>query len=154
MSEQEPNDTSTNVTTTHADWGAGDPRILLSWDDRRFVFELRSDETRIGSAADNELRLERVDALHARIRHDDRDEYVLTLLGAGESEVPAEASDRGEETILRTGARFMLGPWTAVYQREEFADHGRPYGGREGGEGDRQRSQPPRPDYDEQQETS
>ncbi|QDZ15154.1 FHA domain-containing protein [Humibacter ginsenosidimutans] len=147
MADQPQKETNSRVTTTHAAWGAGNPRLLVSRDDQRFVFDIEGDETRIGSAADNELRLEDLDVLHARIQHDDRDEYVLTLLGSGESELPAESSDRGEPTVLRTGARFMLGPWTVVYQRDEYADHGRPYGGREGGEGDVQYTQPPRPDY-------
>ena len=37
--------------------------------------------------------------------------------------------------------------WILVFGREEFADHGRPYGGREGGEFDVQPPQPGRPDY-------
>jgi hypothetical protein len=40
-----------------------------------------------------------------------------------------------------------MGPWTFVYARDEYADHGRPYGGREGGEGTHQPRQPERPDY-------
>jgi hypothetical protein len=57
-----------------------------------------------------------------------------------------EAVD-AEGAILRTGARFTMGGWTFVYARDEFADHGRPYGGREGGEGTYQPQQPERPDY-------
>ncbi|WP_240977231.1 FHA domain-containing protein [Planctomonas sp. JC2975] len=149
MSTAQPNDRSTGIGTTHAGWGAGEPRLLVSGGDRRFVFDLDEDGIRIGSAADCDLRLEGLDALHAHIRHDDRDEYLLSLVGAGETTVAPEISDApADETILRTGARFVLGQWTFVFQREEFADHGRPFGGREGGEGDVQQGQPPRPDYD------
>jgi hypothetical protein len=38
-----------------------------------------------------------------------------------------------------------LGEWTMSFYREEYADHGRPYGGRIGGELGRQQAQPPRP---------
>ena len=48
------------------------------------------------------------------------------------------------EALLRTGARIELGPWTLLYAREEHADHGRPYGGRIGGELGHQRPQPRR----------
>jgi hypothetical protein len=54
-----------------------------------------------------------------------------------------------DRQVLRTGAQFVLGPWRFVFMRAEFADHGRPYGGREGGEGEVQPDQPPRPDYRE-----
>jgi hypothetical protein len=46
------------------------------------------------------------------------------------------------EALLRTGTRIDVGPWTLTYAREEYADHGRPYGGRLGGELGRQRPQP------------
>ncbi|MGO1547519.1 MAG: hypothetical protein ACTHXL_09220, partial [Microbacterium gubbeenense] len=48
---------------------------------------------------------------------------------------------------LRTGASFTAGPWRFVFQREEFADHGRPFGGRQGGELSDQPPQRRRPDY-------
>jgi hypothetical protein len=34
--------------------------------------------------------------------------------------------------ILRTGALITLGSWRLAFFREEFADHGRPFGGRDG----------------------
>ena len=86
--------------------------------------------------------------MHATIVHDERDEYVLTLHGEGLMNAnPADgiAGDRSE--ILRTGARFTVADWILVFGREEFADHGRPLGGREGGELDDQPPQPARPDY-------
>ncbi|WP_102191580.1 FHA domain-containing protein [Microbacterium aurantiacum] len=137
-------------TTTHAEWGAGNPHLLITRDDERTEYALDADVVRIGSAAGNELRLSDTAPVHATIEHDDRDEYVLTLHGEGEmnSHPDAAATHDGERTqTLRTGARFTAGPWTFVFARDEYADHGRPYGGRIGGEYSDQRLQPPRPDY-------
>jgi hypothetical protein len=139
-----------NPTTTHAEWGAGSPRLRLTRDDERTEFALDADLVRIGSAADNELRLTDTDPVHATITHDDRDEYVLELHGEGEMNASAGvAATHGEDRTetLRTGARFTVGPWTLVFARDEFADHGRPFGGRQGGEYSDQPMQPPRPDY-------
>ena len=127
----------TTPTTTHATWGAGHPRLLVSRDDERRVHELVATITRIGSRPDADLLLPGTDPLHATVEHDDRDEFVLTLHGAGEMNANPESAgthpgDRSE--TLRTGARFVFGGWMLVYPREEFADHGRPYGGRQGGE--------------------
>lgn len=136
-------------TTTHAQWGAGHPRLLITSDGARFHHEIVHDVTRIGSAPDSDLQLAGTDAHHATINHDERDEYVLTLHGEGEmnarSDPADDTSDRTE--TLRTGARFTAGPWSLVFVRDEFADHGRPYGGREGGEFSDQRAQPARPNY-------
>jgi hypothetical protein len=38
-----------------------------------------------------------------------------------------------DTVALRTAARVEVGRWTMSFFREEFADHGRPYGGRIGG---------------------
>lgn len=142
-------------TTTHAQWGAGNPRLRITRDDERTEFALTEDVVRIGSADGNELRLADTDPVHATITHDDRDEYVLTLHGEGETNaslgVDATHADENSET-LRTGAHFTAGPWALVFARDEFADHGRPYGGRAGGEYSDQPLQPPRPDYDEGEE--
>ncbi|WP_298861173.1 FHA domain-containing protein [uncultured Microbacterium sp.] len=132
-----------DATTTHARWGAGDPRLLVSQEDVREVFPLTADQVRFGSAPDSELLLAGADPLHATITHDDRDEFVLEMHGEGE--MNAGTDDRSE--TLRTGARFTVAGWTLVFVREEFADHGRPYGGREGGELSDQPAQPQRPDY-------
>lgn len=139
-------------TTTHAERGAGNPHLTVTRDGLRSVHPLTAEETRIGSAAGNELRLEDTDPVHATIRHDENDEYLLTLHGVGEMNAHPEAAATGggdRSELLRTGARFTAGPWTLVYGREEFADHGRPFGGREGGEFDDQPPQPQRPDYSE-----
>ncbi|WP_311244720.1 FHA domain-containing protein [Microbacterium sp. WCS2018Hpa-23] len=139
-------------TTTHAEFGAGNPRLRVSRDDLRSEFLLEVDVVRIGSAADNELRLDGSDPVHATITHDDRDEYVVELHGEGEMNTnpDADATHPGErKQTLRTGARFTVGPWELVFARDEFADHGRPYGGRKGGEYSDQPLQPPRPGYDD-----
>lgn len=34
-----------------------------------------------------------------------------------------------DASVLRTGARIQMGKWCLAYFREEFADHGRPFGG-------------------------
>jgi predicted GNAT family acetyltransferase len=128
------------VTTTHATWGAGHPRILATSDRERYVYEIGCDLTHIGSAHDSDLKLPATDLLHARILHDTTDEYVLTMVGEG-------ATSSGRHEVLRTGAHFTAGPWSLVFVRDEFADHGRPYGGRIGGEAGHQRPQKPRPDY-------
>jgi len=138
-------------TTTHAEWGAGNPRLIVTSEQDRMTFDIASDLTRIGSAGDADLLLAGADPLHATIRHDERDEYVLTLHGEGEMNANPDTAatvegDRSE--TLRTGARFTAGPWSLVFMRDEYADHGRPFGGREGGEGTHQPMQPQRPDYE------
>lgn len=127
-------------TTTHAAWGAGHPRLLVTDGDARYVHDIDCDVTHIGSSTDADLVLPATDPLHAKILHDPTDEYVLSMVGRGET------SSGGHET-LRTGAHFTAGPWRLVYARDEFADHGRPYGGRSGGEFAHQRPQAERPDY-------
>lgn len=138
--------------TTHAGYGEGNPHLAITSTvtDERFDFALTSDVVRIGSAPDADLRLDGADPVHAEIRHDDNDEYILTLFGGGETSViPAVVGSGVPQltAILRAGAHFTPGPWRVVYTRAEFADHGRPYGGRQGGEGEHQPRQPPRPDY-------
>ncbi|WP_243064537.1 FHA domain-containing protein [Humibacter sp. RRB41] len=139
-------------TTTHSTWGAGRPRLLVSGPNERFEFELSADIVKIGTAPDAELNLAGTKALHAEVRHEADDEYVLFVHGSAETEVepiPLSPGDDGA-VVLRTGSHFAFGDWSLVFQRDEFADHGRPYGGREGGESDVQRKQPPRPDYRKQ----
>ena len=138
-------------TTTHADWGAGRPHLLITSDDTRLVHQLVDDETRIGSAGDCQIRLAGLAAVHAVIRHDAHDDYDLEMLAPGQTSAniakSAEEEGRAVET-LHTGARFTAGDWRFVFVRDEFADLRRPYGGRLGGEGAHQRRQPPRPDYE------
>lgn len=140
MTEHERNSHPRTITTTHAAWGAGHPRILVTGARERYIHEINCDLTHIGSATDSDLLLPDTDSLHAKILHDTTDEYVLTMVGQG-------ATSFGPREILRTGAHFTVGPWNLVFARDEFADHGRPYGGRQGGEFAHQRPQASRPNY-------
>lgn len=108
------------------------------------MFYLRHDVTRIGSTPDSDLLLDAVDDQQAEIRRNEHDEYVLVSLS------PRVATRvNGQvvtEQLLRTGSRIELGDYRMAYFREEYADHGRPYGGRIGGELGFQRAQV-RPTY-------
>jgi hypothetical protein len=141
------------ITTTHDTHGGGRPRLIFclggstqSRDEPR-EFDLRAGITTIGSAPDSHLRLDGIDRRQAEIRRDDDDNYVYVHLGglARPSRINGALID---VTRLRTSHRIQIGWWTFSYYREEFADHGRPFGGRSGGseEGSRQRPQStPRP---------
>ena len=138
------------VTTTHYTPGSGRPRLIFAvgssdWDGLRpREFDLLPTKTVIGSGDDADLRLPGLAPIHAEIRHEGDDEYVLygfDVVGGGGAAVEGR---RGTGRILRTGARIELGDWRLAYFRAEWADHGRPYGGRVGGELARQRKQPPR----------
>lgn len=134
------------ASTTHDPGGGGNPRLYLSdtsdpdaaWPVG--VYHLSPAGIRIGSGEDVDLRLAGVDELQAEIIRTDDDEYVLIarstrlLSTVGGLQLPRQ--------ILRTGARIQLGTWRMSYVRDEFADHGRPYGGRIGGELGHQRTQP------------
>ena len=138
-------------TTTHASWGAGDPHLIVSRDGRHHEEALDGELIVIGSGSDADIRLDGLDPVAGEIRHDERDEFVFVPHAPGETNArlqPQSAAERKDGEVLRTGARFTLGDWTFVFMREEFADHGRPYGGREGGEGEKQPEQPGRPEYD------
>jgi hypothetical protein len=77
--------------------------------------------------------------MHAVIERTQADEYLLThVASAGTSTVAGVPAQR---SLLRTGARIALGATQLTYFREEYADHGRPYGGRQGGEIGYQRPQ-------------
>lgn len=143
------------VTTTHDPLGGGRPQLVLSMGptatraDSRKVFRLRKGVTTIGSSNDADLRLDGLAPRQAEIRRDDNDEYVLVALSTDAATLVNGAPV--ERQLLRSGARIQLGAWKVSYSREEFADHGRPYGGREGGELSHQQGQarpsyePPRP---------
>ncbi|QAY70787.1 FHA domain-containing protein [Xylanimonas protaetiae] len=141
--------------TTHAAYGAGNPRLMLGndgwmWEgERQRFFPITREVTTIGSAPDADLRLEGIAAAHAEIRHDERDDYVLHLNHPGTAPTAAGGHnvDTPGDQPLHAGATFTVGEWTLTFERDEFADHGRPFGGREGGEGSDQPPQPARPDY-------
>jgi hypothetical protein len=141
------------VTTTHYTPGSGRPRLIFvvgseNWNGQMpREFDLLPGTTTIGSSPRADLQLPGLKPLHAEIRHDHNDEYRLFAIGeVAASSRPAEGgrSASGGQ-ILRTGSRLEMGPWRMGYFREEFADHGRPFGGRVGGELAYQKPQPPRP---------
>jgi hypothetical protein len=74
-----------------------------------------------------------IDAAPGEVRRDGTiDEFVYHHLSrSGHSHVNGVVvTDAG----LHHGDRLSVGDWTLIYQRDEFADHGRFDGGRQGGE--------------------
>ncbi|WP_035874115.1 FHA domain-containing protein [Cryobacterium sp. MLB-32] len=142
------------VTTTHYAHGGGRPRLIFvvgseNWNGQKpREFDLLPTKTTIGSAPESDLVLAGLKAFHAEIHHDENDEYVLYPLGEVSGSVrmvDGAASTRSGGIILRTGSRVEMGKWRMAFFREEFADHGRPFGGRVGGEFAVQKPQGPRP---------
>jgi hypothetical protein len=137
------------ATTTHHVPGSGRPRLIFvvgskNWDGRMpREFNLLPDGTTIGSGAEADLQLAGLNPLHAEIRHTADDEYVLYPIGelSGSSRLDGAGGRRDGGQVLRTGTRIEFGQWKMAYFREEFADHGRPHGGRVGGELARQKPQ-------------
>jgi hypothetical protein len=136
------------VTTTHDPDRGGNPRLSLApgpypqVGERPTVFPLRDGVTTIGSGPECDIRLDGLDPLHAEVRHDDKDDYVVVRKAhVGRVRVHGAEVDTA---VLCTGTRLDLDDWQLSYFREEYADHGRPYGGRIGGELGHQRPQPSR----------
>jgi hypothetical protein len=135
-------------TTTHDPDRGGYPRLVLAPqahpgpDASRSVFHL-SDRTVVGSHPACDIVLEGLQPRHAEIIRTEEDEFVVRPLLTGRG-VRVHGAVVLREALLRTGTRVDLGPWTLNYAREEYADHGRPYAGRIGGELGRQRPQPRR----------
>lgn len=124
-------------TTTHYTRGSGAPRLIYVKDSETWngkaprVFAIPQEGLDIGSAGSDGLVLPGLDPVHARIVHNELDEYVLVAVG----QVGGSAGLKpGSEYTLRSGARIELGDWRILFYREEYADHGRPFGGRNGGE--------------------
>lgn len=135
------------ITTTHAVRGGGDPRLVLAagqdpWPGGgQSVFRLRKDSTTLGSGEDCDIRLPGLAELHAEVVLNGVDEFVLVVRDP-DTRVNGERTTRHP---MRTASRVQVGRWTLTFYREEYADHGRPYGGRVGGEIGHQQPQPPRP---------
>jgi len=132
------------VTGTHDPARAGSPRLVLAPgmalpDSRRTIFHL-ADEVLIGSGAECDIRLPGLAERHARVVHDEQDEFVVHALDG----VVRVHGARVAQGLLRTGTRLEVGDHCLVFAREEYADHGRPFAGRVGGELGRQRPQPRR----------
>ncbi len=123
----------------------GQPRLVLVRDsyrpgERQPIYWLGEGSCRIGSGADCDLRLPGLRPLHAEVIHDERDEFVV-VAHAPATYVHGAPAIRA---VLRTGARLQVGEWTLAFARAEYADHGRPFAGRVGGEIGHQRPQPVR----------
>jgi hypothetical protein len=133
------------VTTTHDPGRGGGPRLVEVPGDRALrsdhpVHWLQQEVTTIGSDPSCDVVLPGLSPRHAEVRHDERDEYVVVAL---DPDVRVHGV-RVTEKLLRTASRIDLADRQLVFHREEYADHGRPYGGRIGGELGHQRPQPPR----------
>ena len=130
------------VTTTHYTRGGGRPRLIFVQDSKSWngqvprEFSLTAERVRIGSDESVDLQLPGLDGVHAEIVHNDQDEYVLVRHGK-----VTGSFGEGSASVLRTGSRLQMGQWCLAFFREEFADHGRPFGGRSGGEFAYQRPQ-------------
>ncbi len=136
------------VTTTHDPYRGGNARLVMAPrthpgpNEQQEEFLLRDDVTTIGSGGGCDIRLAGLEPLHAEIVHDARDEFVIVRIGPpGSTRVHGVSVDKA---MLRTGSGIDIGAWHLSYFREEYADHGRPYGGRIGGELGYQRPQPNR----------
>jgi hypothetical protein len=133
--------------TTHAARGSGHPELFASRRDAvgtgtaPLTFPLDKEEVTVGSGDDQDIRLDGLEPHHLTIYHDERDEYRARPYAHTEGGAVTEPTDR----VLRTGARVTAGPWELTFQRAEYADHGRPFGGRQGGELSDNTTQPPRP---------
>ncbi|GAA3583586.1 hypothetical protein GCM10022198_03580 [Klugiella xanthotipulae] len=141
------------VTTTNYAYGAGRPRLIFVVDSARWdgrpprTFDLTQEVTSLGSSPLADLVLAGSHPFHAEIRHTEEDEYALFPLapmglGIDPAHTTAEWAQGG--VALRTGARLQIGEWKLAFFREEYADHGRPFGGRAGGEWAHQSPQPAR----------
>ncbi|XAS64675.1 FHA domain-containing protein [Pseudarthrobacter sp. So.54] len=130
------------ITTTHYTRGGGSPRLIFVQDSESWngqvprVFSLAAERVSIGSDPAVDLQLPGLEGIHAEIVHNEQDEYVLVRHG----KVTGSFAP-GSSSVLRTGARLQMGQWCLAFFREEYADHGRPFGGRSGGEFAYQRPQ-------------
>lgn len=136
------------ISTTHDPRRGGNPRLVVTVGNSRLpdsgmlIHPLRRDVTTIGSDPACDIRLAGLEPIHAVVEHDDRDELVLhDRAGTRTTRVNGVPI---EHRVLRTGARIEIGDWILAYRRAEYADHGRPFGGRIGGELGWQKPQPGR----------
>ncbi len=130
------------VTSTNDAHRGGLPRLVAVprdgiWTPDSRVYWLQGSRTTLGSGGSCDVVLPALDEIHAEVVHDQDDEFVL--VARSKSSVNGLPVHRAR---LRTGSRVELGPYLLAFVREEYADHGRPFGGRVGGELGRQRPQP------------
>ena len=136
-------------TTTHDTDRGGYPRLVMAPPAGHFPGQtwpayLLGDVTTFGSDPGADVVLAGLRDRHAEVRRTEADEFVVRLLSPT-APVRVNGAVVLEEALLRSGTKLTLGPHLLVYAREEYADHGRPYGGRVGGELGRQRVQPAAP---------
>ncbi|WP_157210021.1 FHA domain-containing protein [Nocardioides aequoreus] len=130
------------IASTDTAYGGGSPRLVLLpadgiWRPELPTFWLQQATTTIGSDPSCTVVLPGLAPVHAEVRVEEGDEYVLVARDRRTS-VHGEPVTR---QVLRTSARIQLAETVLTFVREEFADHGRPHGGRVGGELGRQRPQ-------------
>jgi hypothetical protein len=97
------------------------------------AFTLDGDVVTIGSGDTQDVQLDGLEPEHGVIRREpDADEWVYSDIHPSTgSQVDGVLTDGAG---LHHGDRLELGAVTLVFQRDEDADHGRPDGGREGGD--------------------
>ena len=130
------------ITTTHDPLGGGSPRLFLvhggmlaySGDETEqpCALSLRPGTSTIGSDEDCDLRLPGLAACHVHIVRSDSDRYVL--INVSRSLSTRVHGRHLHEVELHSGARIELAHHVLTFQRAEYADQGREYGGRQGGE--------------------
>ncbi|HSP60152.1 MAG TPA: FHA domain-containing protein [Ornithinimicrobium sp.] len=141
-----------HVTTTHDPLGGGRPRLVYytappEQGGARRELDLRRGTTTVGGGPEDDLVLDGLAPGQLQVRRNPAtDEYEVVPVPGAPVRVHGAEVDR--PVPLRTGSVVSVGGWSSTYRREEYADHGRPYGGRAGGEFARQRPQPPRPRYE------
>lgn len=150
MDKDQTKVSTAKVSTTNDPAGGGRPRLIVGERGTRLdegggasadqqEFALLPGVTTIGSGPDADVRLAGLHPQHAEVRRDRADEYVYVHLDPARASTVDGASIRDKP--LHTGDRIELGNWVLSFARAEYADHGRPYGGRQGGEGSDQRQQ-------------
>ncbi len=129
---------SRRVTTTHDPDGGGRPRFYFSGQLNRLPgsrtreFFLRVGQvTTIGSDPSCHLQLDGLEPFEAEVRRDEWDEYWVVSTGTTPVRVNGAPVTSAR---MRTGTKVQIGRWIMSYFRAEHADHGRPHGGRIGGE--------------------
>jgi hypothetical protein len=137
-------DDETNKTDEEVPVRGGHPRLVIATGGHapagspeatgiQRAFTLDGDVVTIGSADTQDVQLAGLEPEHGVVRREvDADEWVY-------SDVHPAAATRVDGALtdaagLHHGDRLEMGAVTLVFQRDEDADHGRPDGGREGGD--------------------
>lgn len=134
------------TTTTHDPLRGGAPRLVEVPTDGVWVSEVpvhwlnRESVTTVGSSVHSHVQLRGLKPHHAEVEHTADDDFIIHAR-EGTVRVHGELVD---SAALSNSARIQVGETVLAFSREEYADHGRPHGGRVGGEAGQQRSQPPR----------